>query len=204
MKKKNCIWEDLRISGFKKRWARERVASVLSISNSDQTRCRTWQDSCHRHTWLRAAAHTEGWKECKGFWLPWMEHQVPHLDPWNQRDSSDSSCCVLGPSRCRESGLHLPGSHLFDPVLTVNFPTKWNLCNLVRKGKTLCHHMSWRLPLFSFHPPSKRAQCPRVLGAKAPLQTRWELGSEVHKRAKYGILHHPKSTVIKQVACATH
>lgn len=47
----------LSIIGFKKRTGE---ASVSSISNSDQTRCRTWQDSCHRHTWLLAAAHTEG------------------------------------------------------------------------------------------------------------------------------------------------
>ena len=30
---------------------------------------------------------------------------------------------------------YLPGSGLFDPVFTVNFPTEWNLSNLIKKDK---------------------------------------------------------------------
>lgn len=98
------------------------------------------------------------------------------------------------PFSVRGSGSHLPGSRLFDPVLTVNFPTEWNLCDLVRQGQAV---NSWRSTRVLLSPFKQKGRASRLFASKVPFRTHWELSSEAHKRAKSGILHRPKSTLIK-------
>lgn len=96
----------------------------------------------HTHTWLLAAARPSGLKGMHRLLAPIGGARAQDLDPELKRNKK-SICLCHAFVFFNTSGFYLlniiilPGSSLFDPIFTVNFPTEWNLSNLIRKNVPL-------------------------------------------------------------------
>lgn len=65
----------------------------------------------------------------------------------------------------------LPGSSLFDPIFTVNFPTEWNLSNLIKKKKFSIYNSFYSIKgtfEFCIKPASKKDRLPSPFQAMTP------------------------------------
>lgn len=202
MKKKNCIWRYYHWFKKKLGWASLLCRPSVTPTKQGVELGRVLATDTHG-SWLQLTQRGE--RNTEAFGSHGRSARFHILIPGIKRQEVRSLLLHTASFSVQSTGEgHLPGSCLFDPVLTVNFPTERNLCNLIRKDKTFCHHNSQRGELVTFQAKGEGIQSFWGIGTFANtlgilLKSRWE--------NKEWFFHHPKSILIEldiTISALTH